>query len=68
MKRFLVTVFALWALAVQPVRPAEKAPTIVFENQSRDFGRVLEGEPLKHVFKFTNKGDALLQIEKVEPS
>jgi hypothetical protein len=32
----------------------------------KDFGEVSEGESLKHVFRFTNKGQALLEIQKVE--
>ena len=33
-----------------------------------DHGTVTEGQVIKHVFKFANKGDAVLEILKVEPS
>ncbi len=46
----------------------DKHPVISFESQAHDAGKVTEGETIKHVFKFTNKGDAILEIFKVEPS
>jgi hypothetical protein len=45
----------------------EKGPAIVFDSTTKDFGKVTEGETLKHVFKFTNKGQTTLDIVKVEP-
>jgi hypothetical protein len=45
-----------------------KGPTIVFDSQSKDFGKVMQGETLKHVFKFTNKGSGMLEIFNVEGS
>jgi hypothetical protein len=43
-----------------------KTPTIVFQGQSKDFGKTTEGELLKHVFSFTNKGTGALEILNVE--
>ena len=39
----------------------------MFESQTKDFGKAVEGEVLKHVFKFTNKGNETLEIAKIEP-
>ena len=41
-------------------------PTIVFDGLVKDFGRVVEGDTLKHVFKFANRGNAPLEILNVD--
>ncbi len=43
-------------------------PNIVFQNLVNDFGRVIEGDNLKHIFKFENRGTGLLKIGDVEAS
>lgn len=49
--------------------PAQaKTPTIAFDSLTKDFGSVIEGQTLKHLFKFTNKGAALLEIIRAEGS
>jgi len=59
----------LVALALAaPLPGQERVATIVFDKQSKDFGKVMEGEKLKHVFLFKNKGTATLEILRVEPS
>ncbi len=68
MKRFSLMVLAAAPLALLPVLAREKAPRIVFDSQTKDFGKVAEGQPLKHVFRFTNKGNATLEIISVAPS
>jgi hypothetical protein len=55
------------ALGSAPLFSQKKGPAIVFENESRDFGKVSEGDDIKNIFKFTNKGDALLEIFEVRP-
>lgn len=67
MKR-LFPVFLLFAVACFAASSGEKIPTLVFESATKDFGKVTEGETLKHVFKFTNKGEATLEIRNAEPS
>ena len=70
MRRFCPIVAAV-LIALLPVLFAssqQQTPTLVFESQTKDFGRVGQGLPLKHVFKFTNKGSAVLEIFKVEGS
>jgi len=46
----------------------DKAPSVVFDNPVKDFGKVMQGETLKHVFSFSNKGSSALEILSVEPS
>jgi hypothetical protein len=43
-----------------------QAPTIVFEGLTKDFGKAAEGETLKHIFRFKNKGASPLVIQGVE--
>jgi hypothetical protein len=68
MKRLRFPALALLPLALLPIHAQERAPHIVFDSQTKDCGKIAEGEPLKHVFRFTNTGDATLEIIKVEPS
>jgi len=49
-----------------PAAAQENRPAIVFDSVAKDFGRVIEGETVRHVFKFTNKGKAKLEILNVE--
>jgi hypothetical protein len=67
MKRLQIGLVLL-LLAVWPAVAQDKAPVLVFEGQTKDFGKVMEGAPIKHVFKFSNRGDAVLEIFKVEGS
>ncbi len=43
-------------------------PEISFDEVEFDFGRVAVGEKVTHVYSFTNKGKADLQIAQVTPS
>ncbi len=45
-----------------------KAPKIVFKEEVHDFGKVPRGPELQYNFKFTNKGNANLIIERVQTS
>jgi hypothetical protein len=47
---------------------AEKWPIITFDNPEFDFGKIAEGELVKHTFGFTNTGKAPLILANVEPS
>jgi hypothetical protein len=55
-------------MAFLPVQAQTGGPSIVFDSPTKDFGKITEGEVIKHVFKFTNKGNSTLEIFKVEPS
>jgi hypothetical protein len=61
--------------ATQPAAPAVPAipaqvgePTIDFDTRVHDFGKVNEGNPLKHVFQLHNKGQAPLVVSNVRTS
>ncbi len=43
-------------------------PHIEFGEKNFDFGNVDEGAVLEHAFRFFNRGDQPLEIEKVSPS
>jgi hypothetical protein len=45
-----------------------RAPKIVFKEDAHDFGHVPRGPELQYNFKFTNKGSAVLKIERVQTS
>ena len=68
MKRFSVLACLVLIVAMLPLQAQDKVPVIAFDHLSKDFGRVTEGQVLKHVFKFTNKGLVPLEILKVESS
>jgi hypothetical protein len=43
-------------------------PSIEFDFLSKDFGNVIQGQVIKQVFQFTNKGEGLLEIIDTEKS
>jgi hypothetical protein len=45
-----------------------RSPKIVFKEESHDFGSVPRGPELQYNFKFTNKGSAVLRVERVQTS
>ena len=47
---------------------AGKGPSIKFNKDSIDFGKVKQGKVLEHVFTFTNEGDSTLTIKRVRQS
>jgi len=57
----LVSFFALCSSAFG-------APVLRVEMPNFDFGEVLQGDKVPHVFKFTNEGDEILQIDRVRSS
>jgi len=42
-------------------------PTIQFESTTFDFGKINSGESVTHSFVFTNTGDRVLEISRVQP-
>jgi hypothetical protein len=68
MKRIWFSFLVIAAAGALPLRGFDNAPTIVFDSTTKDFGKVTQGETLKHIFKFTNKGNATLEIASAEPS
>ena len=47
---------------------AMAAPSILFTEESHDFGEVKQGDPLEYEFHFKNIGDETLIIKKVTAS
>lgn len=47
---------------------AQDLPSIEFTEAVFDFGKVAEGEVVKHAFEFKNTGDSPLVLSKVEAS
>lgn len=48
--------------------PAAPLTTISFKEVEFDFGKIKQGETVKHVFEFTNTGSNPLILENVKPS
>lgn len=47
---------------------ASAAPTVSVPQPEHSFGKVFQGETVRHVFAFTNTGDARLTVDKVTSS
>jgi hypothetical protein len=67
---FLVTFYCCAAYAQAAIRPTEIKPPIEAESEGLvwDFGKVKEGEHLRHEFEFQNNSGKRLQIEDVHSS
>ena len=50
-------------------KPAQKGPPpkMVIDSLTHDFGEVIGGQPLRHIFKVKNEGKGELVIESVVP-
>ncbi len=68
MKRLLSFICIVLAVTLPPLSAQEKGPSIVFDSVNRNVGRIPEGETIRNVFKFTNKGSAPLDIISVDAS
>lgn len=66
----LVVIFAMLfvVLTNSKLTASLRAPKIVFKEEVHDFGKVPRGPELQYNFKFTNKGSAVLKIERVQTS
>jgi hypothetical protein len=56
---------AFLIIAAAAAAQAQK-PKAVFKETSHDFGKVKQGDVVTHEFVFTNDGDAVLVVDKVE--
>lgn len=50
-----------------PIPDPPQGPRIQFESSIFDFGRINSGENVTHAFVFTNTGDQVLEITRVQP-
>ncbi len=68
MKKTAVAIITLLFVNFIFIFGTQKSPRIVFSEDEWDFGDIKEGKIVSHIFKFQNKGNAELVIEKVETS
>ncbi len=72
----LVMFVAVVAVAVavagffsKPLQAQErKGPRLELKETTYDFGKVVEGARLQHVFQVGNTGDAALDIQRIQPT
>jgi len=64
----LLLFFAFTITCADNNQSGDKAPVITFSEAEYDFGIQGQDSLLKHVFVFSNEGDALLEIRKVKTS
>lgn len=70
---FFLGIIAIFAIMFSVVNNSKLAasingPRIMFEETKHEFGKVPQGPQVQYVFKFTNKGNQTLHIEKVQAS
>jgi hypothetical protein len=46
----------------------QKGPQLEIKESAYDFGKVVEGAKLQHVFDVRNSGDAALDIQRIQPT
>jgi hypothetical protein len=71
-KQYVFVVMLVVAAAgfiVTPLPAQElKGPQLVIKEMTHDFGKVVEGAKLQHVFEVGNSGDAALEIQRIQPT
>lgn len=67
MRRSFLGVWTILVIGFLPLFAQQKAPAIVFDSETKDLGKVQEGDEIKQLFKFTNKGQGQLEILHVQP-
>jgi hypothetical protein len=67
MKRSVFFICAFIA-ALLPRAAQAQGPSIAFDEVSKDVKTVTDGETIQQIFRFTNKGDATLEILGINPS
>jgi len=60
-------IFLFFFLLTLPV-PLYAQPSVVFEEEDYDFGRIESGQAVEHSFEFINAGNEDLLIEKIVSS
>jgi hypothetical protein len=68
MKRFTAIICVLLAAGLLPLLAGQKGPSIEFDSVNKVVSKATDGEIITLVFKFSNKGDAQLEILAVEPA
>ena len=65
-KLMLIAVAMIFAVALQAQN--KKGAELTWEKGTHDFGEVIQGDKVEHVYKFTNTGNEPLIITNVQPS
>jgi hypothetical protein len=65
---FGATVFAALSASVWAAESARHGPSLAIEDGTFNAGTVPQGQPLRHDFRISNRGDQTLEITAVEPS
>lgn len=68
MRRMFFSLCALAALDLLPLYAQETGARLAFDSITVDLGKVPDGEPLHHVFKFTNVGGSTLEMREIQAS
>jgi hypothetical protein len=71
MKKYLIVLFCVVLAApafAQQVKSTPKVdgPVLAFEKNTHDFGDIVQGDKVEHVFKFTNTGNEPLIITNIQ--
>jgi len=66
MKRFCSALWILLLAGQTWLWGQDNAPFMAVDNSVKDFGKVMQGEMLKHVFGFSNQGSSTLEILSIE--
>ena len=61
-------ILLLFLPGISAVSGQARLPAIAFDRISKDLGRITQGEPARHVFSFSNKGNGTLKILGIETS
>jgi len=64
-KLLILLVAAMMSISVQAQEKTVDGPVITFEESSKDFGDITQGDKVEHVFKLENTGNAPLVISNV---
>lgn len=68
MKRSFFFICAFIAAGLLPLTAQEQGPSIVFDALNKDVKTVTDGETIQQIFRFTNKGNATLEILGINAS
>jgi len=67
MNRAICEAFLSLILVTIPIAAQTGAPNLSFESREQNLGKVMQGDPVKTVFKFRNLGTGILNILDVAP-
>jgi hypothetical protein len=67
MRLYMALILSMSVLSISGFGQA-KGPLLQIEDISRDVGTVTQGETIKQIFAFSNKGSGALEILNVEHS